>query len=229
MSATTADTEPTLFDPRPLDPKPREAAASASESHAVAEADGDANQPEEAAAPSSASEDAGEIGADGEKPTQLDRKRLAEQLDALKRKEAELRRALAVADHPELADAIRSLEASAYCVTRAENKLAQGFSKSEARRREVIEKKLSSLREKRAELDTQITTLETELSGLGTQRLAEFELERKNALKDLMIALATHDPALSAAGYDAQSLVPEIGAWMPELEAVAREVSAASN
>ena len=169
------------------------------------------------------------MGADGEKPAVLDRKRLKEQLDALKRKEAELRRALAVTDHPELADAIRTLEASAYCVTRAETKISQGFSKGEARRREVIEKKLSSLREKRSELDTQIEALEGELAGLGTQRIAEFELERKNALKDLMIALATHDAALVGAGYEAQSLLPEIAEWMPELEAVAREVSSAAS
>ena len=39
-----------------------------------------------------------------------DRKKIEEQLGALKRKEAELRRALAIADHPALAEAIRALE-----------------------------------------------------------------------------------------------------------------------
>lgn len=206
MSVTT-DTEPTLFDPRPREDL----------------TDSQVDEVEAAAAPELAAEPQAE-SAEGEKAVP-DRKRLKEQLDALKRKEAELRRALAVTDHPELADAIRNLEACAYCVTRAEGKLAQGFSKGEARRRETIDKKLTSLREKRAELDTQITALEQELEGLGTQRLAEFEAERKTALKDLMIALATHDQALTAAGVEAHLLVPEIGGWMPELEAVAREVS----
>jgi hypothetical protein len=217
MSATT-DTEPTLFDPRPREAEAAPQHAEAPSEPPVAEAQADA---------SASAEEVGAEPAAEDKPLQ-DRKRLAEQLDALKRKEAELRRALAVADHPQLADAIRALEAGAYCVTRAEAKLAQGFSKGEARRREVIEKKLTSLREKRAEIDTQITAFEEELSGLGTQRIAEFEAERKNALKDLMITLATHDAALCAAGLEAQSLVPEIASYMPELEAVAREVSSAA-
>jgi hypothetical protein len=228
MSATT-ETEPTLFDTRP-----REAAAS----HAVQMRDDarealtdakPAQQPESAAdAPAEELGAAQAESAEGEKPVP-DRKRLKEQLEALKRKEAELRRALAVTDHPELADAIRSLEASVYCVTRAEAKLSQGFSKGEARRREVIEKKLTTLREKRTELDTQIVAFESELEGLGTQRLAEFETERKSALKNLMVALATHDATLSAAGFEAHALVPEIATWMPELEAVAREVSSVAS
>jgi hypothetical protein len=220
MSATT-DTEPTLFDPRPRD-------AEAAPQHAAAPSEPPAPEAEVQAEASAETDAKSEPAVEGDKPVQ-DRKRLAEQLDALKRKEAELRRALAVADHPELADAIRALEAGAYCVTRAETKLAQGFSKSEARRREVIEKKLGSLREKRTEIDTQIKAFEEELSGLGTQRIAEFEAERKSALKDLMITLATHDAALCSAGLDAQSLVPELAAYMPELEAVAREVSSAAS
>jgi len=216
MSATTSDTEPTLFDPRPR----------VSEAEPTAATEEQAAERQEPTAPAGA--EAAAETAEADKPVQ-DRKRLAEQLDALKRKEAELRRALAVADHPELAEAVRLLEAAAFCVTRAENKLSQGFSKSEARRREVIEKKLASLRDKRSELDTQIAAFEEELAGLGTQRIAEFELERKNALKDLMIALATHDAALSASGLEAHALVPEIAGWMPELEAVAREVSGAAS
>ena len=218
MSATT-DTEPTLFDPRPRDVE--STAQAPVQADVEAEAAADASMSTEDAA---AAQPEGAEAADGDKNVP-DRKRLTEQLDALKRTEAEIRRALAVTDHPELADAIRSIEAKVFCVTRAENKLAQGLKKGEARRREVIEKKLTSLREKRAELDTQITAFEEELAGLGTQRLAEFEAERKTALKDLMIAMATHDAALVAAGYEAHSLLPEIGGWMPELEAVAREVT----
>jgi chromosome segregation ATPase len=163
-----------------------------------------------------------------EATTQSDRKRLAEQLSALKRKEFELRRALAAADHPELADAIRLIEARAFVVARAETKLAQGFSKTEARRREVIEKKLGSLRDKRAELDTQIGTLETELRGLGSDRLATFGQERQEALKQLLIVLGTHEAALHDAGLDPASLVPEIEGWLPELEALASKVTGAS-
>jgi hypothetical protein len=156
---------------------------------------------------------------------QVTRKRLAEQLDALKRKEAELRRALAVADHPEIAEAIRTIEGRVYAVKRAETKISQGFSKSEARRRDVIEKKLGTLREKRAELDQQISTLETELGTLGSDRLATFESERAQALEQLFIALATHDPALHAAGFESSNLLPELSEWMPEIEALAKTVS----
>jgi hypothetical protein len=154
-----------------------------------------------------------------------DRKRLAEQLDALRRKEAELLRALAITDHPELADAIRTIEARVYCVARADAKLAQGLSKSEARRQEALSKKLTALREKRSELDTQIATLEAESKELGTSRLSDFQRERQDALQDLMVALATHDPALEAAGLDVRSLLPELSGLLPELEAIARSVS----
>jgi chromosome segregation ATPase len=158
-----------------------------------------------------------------------DRKKLAEQLGALKRKEFELRRALAAAEHPELAESIRLLEGRAFSVSRAEAKLAQGLSKSEARRREVIEKKLGSLRDKRSELDTQIGALEAELGELGADRLTTFGQEREQALEQLLIALGTHEVALRAAGLDPSHLVPEIAGWLPELEALARKVSGASS
>ncbi|HKP57484.1 MAG TPA: hypothetical protein VJV78_12220 [Polyangiales bacterium] len=154
------------------------------------------------------------------------RKRLAEQLDALKRKEFELRRALAAAEHPELADAIRSIELGALAVSRAEGKLAQGFSKGEARRREVIDKKLEALRSKREELDTQIQALQAELAGLGSDRLAGFEAERRAALEQLLIALGAHHDALHIAGLEPNKLVPEIDGWLPELEALAQQLSA---
>ena len=154
-----------------------------------------------------------------------DRKRLAEQLEALRRKEAELLRALAITDHPDLADAIRTIEARVYCVARADAKLAQGLSKSEARRQEVLSKKLTALREKRSELDTQIAALEAESNELGTSRLTDFQRERQEAMQELMVALATHDSALEAAGLSAQALLPELSGLMPELEAIARAVS----
>jgi len=155
--------------------------------------------------------------------TQSERKRLAEQLEALKRKELELRRALVMADHPELVGAIRAIEARAIAVSRAQAKLAQGFSKSEARRREVVDKKLVTLRDKRAELDTQIAALEGELAGLGAERLDTFESERKQALEQLVIALGTHVAALSAAGLDAVGLIPEIAGWLTEIEAISAQ------
>ena len=74
-----------------------------------------------------------------------DRRKLEEQLESLKRKEFELRRALTIADHPVLADAIRELEGRAYAVARAEGKLAQGLSKAEERRRDTLEKKLGTI------------------------------------------------------------------------------------
>jgi hypothetical protein len=89
----------------------------------------------------------------------------------------------------------------------------------------VLTKKLSALREKRAELDTQITVLEAEAQELGSARLSDFQRERQEALQSLMLALATHDPALDAAGLDVRSLLPELSGLMPELEVIARSVS----
>jgi hypothetical protein len=40
-----------------------------------------------------------------------------------------------------------------------------------------------------------------------------------------MVALATHDSALDAAGLSVQSLLPELSGLMPELETIARSVS----
>lgn len=160
--------------------------------------------------------------------TPVDRKRIAEQLEALKRKEAELRRALAISDHPELADAIRALEGRAYAVARAEAKMAQGLSKSEERRRDTLEKKLASLREKRAELDAHIGELEAELSSLTEERVRAFEGERRDAMERLLAALGTHEAALRAAGLEASSLVPEIAGFMPEIRALAEALVAKS-
>jgi chromosome segregation ATPase len=148
------------------------------------------------------------------------RKRLEEQLDALKRREAELRRELAITDHPELEPAIRLLEGSTYAVSRIEAKIAQGFSKAEERRRDTLEKKLGGLRDKRAELDTQIAELEAELHTLG-DRARAFAGERRTALEQLLAVMSTHDAALAAAGLEATSLVPELARWLPEIRAMA--------
>lgn len=156
-----------------------------------------------------------------------DRRKLEEQLETLKRKEFELRRALTIADHPALTDAIRELEGRAYAITRAEAKLAQGLSKAEERRRDTLEKKLGSLREKRAELDTQIGELETELQALGAERGALFAAERRDALEQLLVVLGTHEPAFRGAGLDATSLVPEIARFLPEIESLAQRLVAA--
>jgi hypothetical protein len=83
------------------------------------------------------------------------------------------------------------------------------------------------LREKRAELDSQIGALEAELGGLGADRLATFESERQKALEQLMISIASHDAALRAAGLDPSQLVPEIAGWLPELDALAEKLSGA--
>lgn len=152
----------------------------------------------------------------------VDKRRLEEQLEALKRKEIELRRALAVADHPELADAIRLLDGRAYALTRVEAKLAQGLSKSEQRRKETLEKKLDQLRAKAAELTAQIGELSAELSALVDARLAGLEAERRAALNDLIACLGEHASALSAAGLDAADLIPEIGQRMEEIRTAAQ-------
>jgi hypothetical protein len=234
MSAPQASTEPSLFDhsaresaKKPTAPTKNERAASpaaATVAESATSSGGDSDVAElETDEDTQASSAA--VALSPEAIAQNERKRLAEQLDALKRKEFELRRALAAADHPEVADAIRAIEARAIAVSRAEGKLAQGFSKTEARRREVIEKKLVALRAKRVELDGQIGELETELGGLGADRLAAFESERREALEQLMIVMATHDAGLRAAELDLSGLVPDIERWLPELEAVAKKAS----
>ena len=238
MSVQPVDHEPSLFDPKPIadkdverPPAKAKAAPAPQPEREPERLDHDDNAEEEAAAPaaelaSSAEEDAEPNKPEPEEDTERnDRKRLEEQLSALRRKEAELLRALAITDHPGLADAIRTIEAKVYCVARADAKLAQGLSKSEARRQEVLTKKLSALREKRAELDTQIEALEAEFQELGAARMTDFARERQDALQSLMIALAQHDAEIGAAGLDVRSLLPEIGTLMPELEAIARNVS----
>lgn len=214
-------------EPNPSASEDAAVTAGASEDAAIAAS---TSEDAEAKASPDAAESAGEDRAKPENTGEEelpknDRKRLAEQLDALRKKEAELLRALAITDHPDLADAIRTIEARVYCVARADAKLAQGLSKSEARRQEVLSKKLATLREKRAELDTQITALEAESEELGAARLTDFQRERQEALQELMVALAIHDSALDAAGLSAQSLLPELSGLMPELEAIARTVS----
>jgi len=193
--------------------------ASAATREAAEASDDEASEDQDAALEADAAKPADE---DSERN---DRKRLEEQLSALRRKEAELLRALAITDHPDLADAIRTIEARVYCVARAEAKIAQGLSKSEARRQEVLSKKLSALREKRVELDTQIDALEAEFQELGAARMTDFQRERQDALQSLMVAMAQHDSAIGAAGLEVRSLLPEISLLMPELEAIARSVS----
>jgi chromosome segregation ATPase len=154
----------------------------------------------------------------------IDKRRLEGQLEALKRREFELRRALAVADHPELADAIRLLDGRAYALARVEAKLAQGLSKSEERRKETLDKKLGVLRAKAAELDAQIAELSAEHANLVHTRFAALESERRAALNDLVACLGEHVALLASAGLDAADLVPEIGQRMAEIRAAAQEL-----
>lgn len=170
-------------------------------------------------APAKASED----DIDGE--TQVDRRALEAQLEALKRKESELRRALAIADHPELADAIRIIEGRAYAVTRVEAKIAAGLSKSEERKRETLEKKLVSLQEKRADLDAQIAEVKEQLAPLGQARLEAFEAERRAAVQELIVVMSQHDDALRSAQLEMAQLVPEIARLMPEIMQLAESLS----
>ncbi len=187
-------------------------ASPAEATHEAAIADAEPSAHEAEAAPSS------------EAQSPLDRKRLEEQLDALKRREGELRRALAIADHPELTDAVRLLEGAAYAVSRVENKMAQGLSKSEEKRRETTGKKLAQALEKRAELDAQIAEFEAELRKLGEERTAAFEAERREAMVQLISSLNTHNDAFAAAGIDPASLVPDLARLMPEVRSLAEEL-----
>ena len=146
------------------------------------------------------------------------RDRIQQQLEVLKQREAELRRELAMADHPELADAIRSIEGRAYGVSRVEAKMAEGLSKSELRRKETLEKKLTTARERRAEVDAQITALELELTPLGDARLSAFGAERTQALMSLIALLDAQEPALTRASLDVAVLVPALSSWRAEMD-----------
>ncbi|MFT3923851.1 MAG: hypothetical protein QM778_15065 [Myxococcales bacterium] len=160
--------------------------------------------------------------------TQLDpraeRRRIEEQLNALKRREAELRRALAIADHPELAEAVRVLEGACYAVTRVEAKMAQGLSKSEEKRRETVEKKLAQAEEKRLELDAQIAEFKAELHALGEERTQTFEAERRESLVALIASLTAHSGAFESAGLEPGALIPDIARLMPEVRSLAESL-----
>lgn len=179
---------------------------------------------ETAASETAASETAASETAPAEMPP--DRKKIEEQLGALKRKEAELRRALAIADHPALGEAIRAVEGRVYAVTRAEAKMAEGLSKSESKKRETLEKKLGVARAKRDEIQATIDALEAELAPLGEERARAAEAERKDAMERLLAALATHDDAFRAAGVEASALVPELGRLLPDVQAMAESLVA---
>jgi hypothetical protein len=148
------------------------------------------------------------------------RDRIQQQLEALKQREAELRRELAIADHPQLRDAILAIEGRAYGVTRVEAKMAEGLSKSEQRRKETLEKKLAGAIERRAEIDLQIAALELELMPLGEARALAFTKERGEALRTLAALLASHEPALAAASLDVSMLVPALASWRAEIDAL---------
>ena len=131
----------------------------------------------------------------------------------MKRREVELRRELAIADHPEFGDALRAIEGAAAGLVRVEAKMTQGLSKSEERRKDTIGKKLAAVLARRAEIDAQIAELEHELAPLGEARAQSFTSERREALSALAKLLREHEPALLAAGLDVSSLVLGLSSW----------------
>ncbi|GAB5545566.1 MAG: hypothetical protein RLP09_33035 [Sandaracinaceae bacterium] len=154
-----------------------------------------------------------------------ERERIQQQLAQLERKQAELKRALAMANHPDLADALRQVEGRAYGVTRVEEQLAQPLSKGEERQRAKLEKKLGAAREKRAALDAQIAEIEAELGGLVEDRVAELHAQRQTALHQLFTVLAQHSDGFEAAGLKVAELIPELDDWLPELRTMAGDVA----
>ena len=191
----------------------RASGASSNEESAHDESGAQAEQASEAegaevAAPGQTAEAAESAGEEASPPNT--RRRIEEQLEALKRREAELRRELAVADHPELAEPLRVLE---------------GHSKAEERRRETLEKKLARAREKRMEIDAQIAELEAELAPLGEARMLAFEAERKDCMERLLAALGTHEGDFQRAGLDTSVLVPDLARLMPEVRTLAETLA----
>ena len=130
-----------------------------------------------------------------------------------------------MANHPDLADALRQVEGRAYGVTRVEEQLAQPLSKGEERQRAKLEKKLGAAREKRAALDAQIAEIEAELGGLVEDRVAELHAQRQTALHQLFTVLAQHSDGFEAAGLKVAELIPELDDWLPELRTMAGDVA----
>jgi len=214
MDTHATPTDSSLPSPTPAEPTANEGPDGATSAPSTA---GSSAEPEAkaSAAPEAAAAD-----------PEAERRRLKEQLDALERKQAELRRALSIAEHPGLADALRAVEGRVYAVARAEAKRAQGLSKAEERRRETLEKKLGVARARRDELDAQVAELERELAPLGEARRLAAEGERTEALEALVHALGAHEGAFRAAGLEVAALVPDVARWLPEIRSTAEAIVA---
>jgi hypothetical protein len=190
------------------------------EAHVTSATEATDEAAEEAANEASAAEAKDEKDESSKEEPASGRDRIQQQLELLKQREAELRRELAMADHPELADAIRQIEGRAYGVARVEAKMAQGLSKSELRKKETLEKKLAVAEERRAEIDLQIAALKSELAPLGEARVQAFQNERAEALLRLLALLGEHEAAIAAANLDLPLLVPSLATWRTELDAL---------
>ncbi|HVY46627.1 MAG TPA: hypothetical protein VHB21_12150 [Minicystis sp.] len=160
---------------------------------------------------------AAEPPGDAEAAALADKRRIQEQLDALKRREAELRRELAIADHPELRGSLRAIERAAVLVSAADAKIAAGPSKSDARRRDALEKQLAAAHAKRAEVDAKIAEIEAELRDVVGSREAALAEERRAALTGLAATLVEHGPKLAAAGLDLPMLLPGLAGWREDI------------
>lgn len=152
------------------------------------------------------------------------RRKIEEQLELLKRREVELKRQLALADHPTLADPLREIEGKLFAVQRAEARLHEGLSRSEEKKLETLTKKLEAQREKRRELDRVIGELEREVEVLAVEKKLALEADRRGALETLIATLGTQLPAFEAARLDVLTLVPDLAGRMDELESMAKTI-----
>ncbi|HEY4120749.1 MAG TPA: hypothetical protein VGM56_22945 [Byssovorax sp.] len=160
-----------------------------------------------------------------------DKKRIHDQLEALKRRESELRRELAIADHPALRGALRTIERGAAGVAAVDARIAEGLSKAEERKREVLDKrheaavarrdevktKIEELGAKLGELEAKVVELDAERAALGEVRTTALELERRSALTVLAAALVEHGPAIAAVGLDLPALVPALDGYRADI------------
>ncbi len=204
--------------------------ASSGDDTSAADTATDSAAPAAEAEASASSDVAGAEGAapedDMEARAAAERRRIEEQLAQLEKKQAELRRALAIAHHPALSDAIREIEGRTYAVSRAEKRLEQPLSKSEERTRAKLEKKLEAAKKKRTEIEEAITGIEAELVALGEERLRGLTEERGEALRTLFVLIARHADAFEEAGLLVVELVPDLDRYLPELRAMAEQTPA---
>jgi len=149
----------------------------------------------------------------------LDRQRLEQELRAVRRKELELMRAIVVADHPQLGEALTVLETHMQRVVSAQQQLAEGLSESDRRRHAELTELMNGLKQQRADLNLEIEAHECELRALGEERSQRLQFAEREALHALATAHQEHERSLLSAGANLEVLLPGLLALLATAQA----------